>query len=428
MGKCSGLCRADAAIVGGGLTGLLLGASLTHEGMRVVILDAGSGASQACTGAATIMIAPVLQRIEAVHGAEAARQHASALQSQLTALTTAPLPYVQETPVYAFALHRELEHLKAQHALLMRMGLPVSIAPDAGGCPFPVALALVMQGQALVDVPRWMAALRTQILRSGGSIYGNSRVISVEDSRVCTAHGRAEAPLIILATGKPIGLRDRRLLSLLETHLIARCSLTGPFPLHSIQRAIQPDGLTLLPAAGEITAVWDMGRLGVRRQQARLKQFTRELEQRLPDWSRSELTFAPEVFSLDGLPVIGTLPGSRVLCACGYNGCGVLGAMHAASLLTRRILGHSRPEDAAYSPDRKLPAGSLRPPVQTHALGLLRRSAPPCPHCSCRMRYSIPAQEWECPWCGSAYTMLGHVLSGPAMRPAKVTVRQRPDL
>lgn len=430
MFRLEGLQRADAAIVGGGLTGLLLAASLTQSGMQVAVIDAADRSEEAVSGAASLLHAPVFARIEAAHGLAAAQQYADSLQSQLHAMLDTPLPYVRETPVYTYAeTETTLPALKGQHQLLTSLHIPVSIAPDAGGCPFPVALSMTSQG-ALVDISRWKTALQASILRRRGTIHSDSRVIALDSTRVCTPQGCVDAPHIILTTGKPLGLRSRHMLTMLESRVIAHCELTAPFPLHSCQQSVWEGGLSLTPTAWGAIAALNAGRVGTRLAQERLLHFPQMLHSHLPDWQPGETRYSQAVLSADGLPIIGTMPGSRVLCAAGFSG--ILGAMHAAEVLTRRILGHTLPEDAMYAPDRAVPRSILRPQIRRvtsmYARNMLRRSAPSCAHCACRMRFSTAAQQWQCPCCGTCYTMLGRVICGPGMRSAQVSVQQRPDM
>ena len=134
MERLAGLRRADAAIVGGGLTGLLLGASLADAGMSVVILETSPGASHACAGIATLLCAPLFQRIEASRGAEAAASYAEALSVQFRTLASSGISYIRETSVYAYArTEDDLPMLENQHTLLNRLGIPARYAPDAGG-------------------------------------------------------------------------------------------------------------------------------------------------------------------------------------------------------------------------------------------------------------------------------------------------------
>ena len=186
--------------------------------------------------------------------------------------------------------------------------------------------------------------------------------------------------------------------------------------------------MTLLPAPEGMCVHWNAGRLGAGIQSARLCRLDGQLHSLLPDWHLGNPHYIQQEIPLDGLPLIGRLPGTHRLFAAGYDD--IPGAMHAAQLLMRRILGRLSPEDRLYDPDRKLP-GSIRAAAALRLTGIraasaLRRS-PACPHCRCRMRFGS-LSRWECPLCGSAFSMMGTPIYGPAVQPARVSPRQRPDL
>lgn len=431
MERLEGGCRADVAIVGGGVSGLMLASALSQAGCRVVLLDTRDGLAIGEHCAASMLCTRGLTRVEAVHGLDAARQYASALQTQLRALLSVPLPYVRECTGYAYAFPDELPLLDKLHALHLSVQSPCSIAPDAGGCPFPVALSLMARA-AVIDMTAWQEALLAAIRRNGGRVFFRSRVVDMRDGRLITRHGSVDAPQIIWADGKPPGLTQKASLALLESRCLVRCTLTGGTPLYSVQQPVNGGGLALCPVPEGIDALWDASRLGVPAQQERLSAFERALHRLLPDWTIGEFRYAQGVFSLDGLPVIGQLAGTQTLFVTGTDGCGVLGAMHAAEVMARRVLGHTLPEDALYRPDRPIPSAFLRAQTQRltriYLRSMLRRGAPVCAHCGCRMRYSVAAQRWECPYCGSCYTMLGQLLCGPGTADAQLSVRQRPDL
>ena len=428
--KMPGLITADAAILGGGLTGLLLASSLCSEGLRVVVLECHPASCE--YGAATLMTPAAYSRMIAIHGADAARQYVSALQSQLHALTAVPLSYVQELPACLYARQEAAQPaLLRLYEQLASLHLAVQIASDTGSCPFPVAQSLLMQGQAAVHLSRWQHALRREIRRHGGKLYPVSRRLTLEGRSIHTPHFSVDAPHIILTTEIPLGLQDKHLLALLESRLIAHCDLTSPHPLHSAQFPVLPDEITLLPTPAGAMALWDAGPVGSRTQQSSLIKFIHRLNALLPDYKREEIHFHTAVSTLDGLPIIGRLPASGLLCASGFGTHEVLGAMHAADVLSRRILGKASPADALYAPDRSLPA-SIRRKAYRRIAGLyaataLRWYVPACAHCRCQMRYSTALQRWECPLCGTCYTILGQPISGPGIRTARVSLRQRPD-
>ncbi len=430
MDQLRGLRRADVAIVGGDLTGLLLASALSQDGCNVAVLEASDSPHNSVAECATLHCTEAFSRAAAAHGLDTVRHYARGLQTQLNALSAAPLPYIQPMPAYLYArTAAALATLEKHRDLLMKLGLSVHAAPDAGGCPFPVELSLYSQG-AIVNPQRWMAALQASILRHGGKVYATSRVTGIDGSRLYTSQGALQASTLVLTTGKPLGLQNRRLLALLESRSMAHCLLTPDAPLHSIQQPIKA-GISLFQTGGGVHAAMDLGRCGTRQEQKHFRQFGSSLTQLLPDWQQGEIQFSTLVVSADGLPVIGTVPDSRMLFASGYGGCGILGAMHAAGVLHRRLTGHMAPEDALYSPDRASPRDIIqreqRRITSLRAEGILRPRAPLCSHCSCRLRYFSPASRWECPSCGSACTMLGQPLTGPGMAPVAVSPRQRPN-
>ena len=427
MEELLGLRQTDAAIVGGGLTGLLLGAALSQDGMRVVSLEATESVGGPSAAIASLHSGSSFIRALDAHGVDVAHHYAASLQTQLNALLATPLPYVQPLPTYTYARTRaDLPALERHRAVYTQLGLPIHAAPDAGGCPFPVELSLLSQG-AVVNVYRWKAALQASIRRNGGRLYSNSRVIGFDGGRVCTAHGAVHAQTVILTTGMPLDLKDKRLLTLLESRTTAHCTLSMDAPLHSIQQSVA-DGFTLCPTPTGAIASMPLGRCGTKRVNRELTKFTGALRHLLPDCQQNDLHFSKDVLPADGLPFIGTLPYRRLLFASGVNG--VLDAMHAAEVLHRRVTGRALPEDAHYSPAREIPRQIVQQEARRMTAlrmeGLLHPRAPQCSHCSSTMRYFSPASRWECPCCGSCFTMLGEPLSGPGMASVDVSPRQRP--
>ena len=81
--------NADAAVVGGGLTGLMTALWLSRAGLRVALVEAarlGSGASGCCAGVASVCGGLRYARLEKQRGATAASAYAQTQASAFRAL------------------------------------------------------------------------------------------------------------------------------------------------------------------------------------------------------------------------------------------------------------------------------------------------------------------------------------------------------
>lgn len=427
----TGVRHADAAIVGGGWTGLLTAGILASRGLKVALVTE-SLPSASGPVLATLHRPDSYLRIADWHGTAVLHGHVRQLHRLLAALPAwlSSAAAFREAEIYAYArTPEEVPFLLAQQEFMAGLGLPVMAAPDAGGCPFPVERSTCMPGLLIQPAP--LAGHLCKAIRKGrGMICNSSRVINATANQVFTAEGRIDAPLVLLCTGKPLGLNGRRLSALLVTHTCLSCRLTPPVPLHTVQTALQNGGLMLLPAQGAAYALWDAGRTGTRREEQRTAIFRRILQHRLPEWEAGPMAFRQVVRPLDGLPIAGSVkaPGGRILFAAGAED--LLSAMLAAQVLARLALRTPHRGDLLLRPDRPLPVQALRQSLRRQrrhrTVNALRRHAPRCSHCACRLRYHPAAGWWGCPACGSAFGTLGQRIGGPTLSDASIHAFQRP--
>lgn len=432
--RLRGDIRVDVGIVGGGLTGVCCAAMLSALGARVALAEAwqlGHGATQACTGVATSQLAGGYHTIAQGAGLSAASRYALLLREAVPGLrelcTRLHVPARQED-VYVFA--ETVDDLPALHALARleaRLGLPVFQAADAGGCPFPVALSLGMERQITVPPLPYLRALAAQAQAQGCHLYEHTAVRAIEGRRLVTDEGSIRASAIILATGVPAGCTSLPRLAALQQHQRQRVMLQGEPPVMNCHLSVHPEELSLCPGPGGVLLSWDMGPV-YRCRQDRRRLLLRTLSALLPDMAAVDSLTRQEVYSGDGLPLIGPMhPGqSHLLMATGYGSHGLLGSYLAARVLTGYITGRPVAHAQLFRPDRPMPAvpGALR--MASAYLGSLsRRSAPVCPHMGGRLRYDVENRRWVCPCHGSAFTTMGEMLSAPAMGNAEVSARQR---
>ena len=438
----SGLHRADVAIVGGGLTGVTAAMLLSEQGLRVVLTEAhrlGDGAAWACAGIATAQLGQAYQTVADCAGLDAAaafaRMNAGAVDSVRQISQGLDIPcQAQETSVYTYAfLRRDLPALEAQLTLQQRLGLPVSIAPDAGSCPFPVELSMLLERQLTLSPLGYLMGMAEKARRAGCVMAEHSPVRAVQEGRLLLEDAVIEAPTILLATGVPIGCKALPVLAMTRAYVRETVVLTGGAPFDNCHISVRDGGLTLRPLPHGFLTTWTLGRSGEDRSE-REQQLDRVLDGRLPECRAIDGAIRQDVWSRDGLPLIGSIRERRhhLLMATGYSGYGVTGAMLAAQVLCRRILGRPLPEDAIFNPNRRHPGAKDMVSTGSRELYRLRRRnrfrlrAPICPHMGCRLRYSHATGKWECPCHGATFSVLGENIDAPAMEPIRVTARERP--
>ena len=120
--------------------------------------------------------------------------------------------------------------------------------------------------------------------------------------------------------------------------------------------------------------------------------FTKAWRQFFPDARLTGSWVRQDVYSRDGMPLVGPLEkrDSHLLVATGLSGWGLTGSYLAARLLCRNILGRSQPEARFFLPHRSyakkfavmLP-GALREAGAMAAM-VFHRDMPKCTHMGCR--------------------------------------------
>jgi len=430
-----GEAKADVAIVGGGLTGVSCAAMLSAMGVKVILLEArrlGRGASWNCTGKVTSQLAGIYNTVADKAGLNAAGDYARLMREAIAGVAELcgrlGVP-VQTDSVHVFAeTTDDLPALRKLHQLEARLGLPIAEAADAGGCPFPVELSLALRNQLLLAPLPYLLALADFATEEGCAIYEHTPVRSVEGHRISTDQGTVEASFILLATGSPVGCTSLPRLAMMQQRTCQVVTLEGGAPIMNSHLSVQADELTLRPTHTGALLAWDLGRTGTKEHSPRQQLLQRTLKALLPDMRVTESHIRQDVWSGDGLPLIGPIKPqeSHLLMATGYSGWGVLNSYLAAKVLTGHITGHPLPEAALFRPDRPSPKlGEGLRIASAYASGIPRLGSPTCTHMGGKLRYDEDSQRWECPCHGSTFTTLGQNLDGPALRDAQVSARQR---
>ena len=387
-----GAQRADVAIVGGGLTGLTLAAMLSGQGLDVALVEArrlATGNTWASTGKVTAQLAEVYPRIAQTVGLDAASTYARLIHESMHGVASlcgavgVPCAW-QGISVYS---RKEEDDAKLSEIFQAEkdIGLPVQRSGDVGDCPIPAARAIHLQQQLLVEPVRYALALARLATLRGCRIWENSPMRRLEGLRLYTPGGHIEALHVVLATGYPLGTVHLPLLGMLEQRLGVTRVLQGGAPFHMSHLAAAENGLNFRPVSDDrMLLSCELSRVGERGLEERFRRLNWRQQRLLRDWQQTEDITRQDVWSEDGLPLIGPISRDegRTLIATGYSGWGVANSFLAGRILTGHLLGQHLAEAPLFEPFRKYTGRTLvtvkgsAKSAGALAAGLMRFGAP----------------------------------------------------
>ena len=405
-----GPLAAEAAVVGGGLCGLLTAFALQEAGLETVVLEAErilSGASEGTTAKITAQHGLIYDRLLSQRGEAFARGYAQAQQHALAryAALVRTLDIAcqfERKPAFLYATAPS-PALERECAACECLGLPVSLT-GAAALPFEAAQALRMEDQAQFHPLRFGKALARRL-----TVYEHTRVTGVHAGLLRTERGEVRARHIVLCTHFPIrnvpGLYFARMHQA-RSYVLA---LDGAPDVGGMWRDASDGGYSLRNAGGLLLLGGAGHRTGRHPVSSSFRLLRDAARTWYPDARETARWSAQDCMTPDGIPYIGryarTLPGVYV--ASGFNKWGMTGSMAASELLCDLI---TRRRDYPYA--RLFSPRRLSRPEIVYSFA----DAPRCPHMGCALQWNPDTRTWDCPCHGSRFTRSGRLLDGPAVR------------
>lgn len=451
--------RVDAAVIGGGLAGILTAYLLQSWGRSTVLLEAEQvcgGVTKGTTAKITSQHNLIYAKLLETVGLEAAEQYARANQKAVEgyrALVKAKGIDCEweEMPAYLYSTVDASPLLKEAEAA-KRLGIPAQMSP-AAGLPFPVKGALRFDGQAQFHPLKFAAALLKEL-----TVFEHTRVTALKDQEAVTERGSVFAKDIVVATHFPFVN--------VPGFYFARMHQERSYVL-ALRNAAAVDGMYLgidspsysFRNSGDYLLIGGGGhRTGENQAGGKYEDLRRAAKGWYPHAQEVYFWSAQDGITPDAIPYIGRYSSSTPhwYVAAGFQKWGMTSSMAAAVLLSEEITGKKTEDGKVFSPQRLHVAASAKTLAVDSAKavsGLVKekRKAPPqalpdlapgkggiveyegekvgvyrneagecfyvttrCPHLGCELQFNPDEHTWECPCHGSRFDYRGRLLDGPA--------------
>ena len=198
--------RAEVAVIGAGMAGMLCARMLADQGAEVAVLEArvaGHGQTKNTTAKITSQHGLIYDKLIRTMGHDRALLYARASQSaieeyeRMIRARNIECSFVRLPACLYTKEERGKILLEKEYRAAVSLGLPAVLTSDTS-LPFPVAEALLFENQAQFHPLEFLEAVR-----EGIPVYEHTAVQRVEGHRLVTDRGIMEAEKIIFASHYP---------------------------------------------------------------------------------------------------------------------------------------------------------------------------------------------------------------------------------
>ena len=453
----NGDIQTEAAVIGGGMAGILTAYQLQNAGIKTVVLEAqtvGSGQTQNTTAKITSQHGRIYDRLIEEKGKEKAGKYFQANQKaveeyqRIIDLEQISCDFER---ISAYVYSQNEDQLKKEAEAAVSLGASASYVKHIE-IPIACAGAVKFENQAQFHPLKFLKALAEKL-----EIYEYTPVKTVEEQTIITDKGKVSANYIIFATHYPFlnypGLYFTRLHQ--ERSYVLALEQAG-----SLSGMYIGDGADAYSfrSYGRYLLLGGQGhRTGENREGEKYEHLRLVAKQYYPQSREIACWSAQDCISGDQIPFIGEYaaghPGWFV--ATGFQKWGMTSSMVAATMLRDRICNVDNPYANTFSPSRfstaemfqivqdsakavkglakrffQIPAETAKSLQAGHGgivecegekAGVYKNKQGElfavdirCPHLGCQLTWNPDEKTWDCPCHGSRFDYHGNLLEGPA--------------
>ena len=461
----------EAAVIGGGMAGILTALFLTEQGVETVVLEAdriGSGATKNTTAKITAAHDLIYDRLITEKGLSRAKQYAAAnLQAideyrRIISERSIDCDFVE-----CFAhlyTNEDVNALEREAEAALRSGLGAEFTTETE-LPFKVRGAVRFGGQAMFHPLKFLDAVSKDL-----NVFEHTKVKKVDFDLITTENAKVRAKHIVFASHFPFVNVPGYYFARMHQGRSYVLALENAANFAGTYEGIDADGLSLRNY-GELTFVCGgdhrTGENSEGGQYNMLRKTAAEL------WPESQERFnwsAQDCMTPDSVPYIGRFSRSRpdwYVCT-GFGKWGMTSSMVSAILISRKIAGENYPFATVFSPQRDitppaakaiaknglkaakglgrsvfdLPEDNIKDLAKGHG-GIVEYDRKKygvykdndgrsfivemrCPHMGCQLEWNPDELSWDCPCHGSRFDIFGTLIDNPAQEDIKGYIRE-PD-
>lgn len=412
--------QTTAAVIGGGMAGMLIAFYLQKKGIDTIVLEAnriGSGQTGNTTAKITASHNLIYNKLITQFGVKKAQQYATASQEAIEEYDriikdkSIDCEFVR-CPSY---LYSQLDDtaLCAEVEAAKQLGLDVEFTVQTE-LPFPVKGAAKFNNQARFHPLKFLKEIS-----EGITVYEQTKVKKVKDDQIDTENGTVHAKYIIFACHFPFMNIPGYYFSRMHQERSYVVAYEQVPAMQGMYLGIDDNALSFRKSGAHML----LGGLGHRTGEnpfgGRYDQLRTTGKILWPDSREVAAWSAQDCMTLDGVPYIGQYAASTPswYVACGFQKWGMTNSMVAALLISDQIMGIENPWEEVFTPQRFQLSPSAKNMIEEGIQvikGLAKTGEKRCKHLGCQVEWNPDERSYDCPCHGSRYGENGELLDGPA--------------